>query len=643
MPDIKPVVDGDSTFVLGMDSYTLPWKLNPGEFEIGMNLITRGGIAQTRPGSKSLLTVPSGALQGLTFFQPNSGLPQLVFVVGGLVYASVAPFTSYYQIEGLRFSPYSKYIAWATTIQSTDYDPSGVLYYLKKPRNILMIQDGNTRAAYWDGSNGEHLNPTISGQETTIADMDGTPVGLWMVWSNNRLWVSRGSQIFASDIGNPLKFTETQYLNEARSFYLPGPCTGMAETTDRQGIVCFTADTGVFLQSSIQDRSLWLTTPGFQQTILPNIGCVAPRSIVQQYGLLWWYTSKGLINQDDALKINITSRLTVQDNEMFQSKWNMSYDLSSVCGGYFENFIFHAVPNGDVINNRLHVLDQAPFEDLSNSWASYWTGWRPVEFARGIVDGQERVFCLSFDYDGVSRIWEIFREEKTDNGIPITSFLITRQYMFGDRDYKRFKYMEIEMSGIIGATAVSAAVAGTKGAFQKVMEKDISATDGQVYYDSLYGDSAFSFAGSRGQSRIVRSTDTPTSSSCNEECVESDIHGVVDKGFSAMIIWSGIAGISAIRLFSQLYPTPIEGVCEENETDENRLVTADGCGSLSKFSLSVPFDEYRATATFSKYDPVECETVTKTVTQASVISQEDANRKASKTAEWYVFSQIGEE
>lgn len=648
--DIPIVVSGDSTFALGMDGFTSPGNLAPGEYVAGMNLINRGGIAQTRPGSVAVLGLPDGNLQGMTTFTPVGGTTNIVACVDGVVYAAPYPFLVYAPIPGIQFSPNSRFIAWAKCLKSTDYTPEGVLYYLDLPKSVLMMQDGATRAAYWDGTSSGHLNPTPSNQETTLPGFDETPVGLWMIWSNNRLWVSRGSQIFASDIGNPMKFTESQYLNEGRAFYLTGDCTGMSEvsngasgsaTTGFPGFIAFTNENGMFFQSSISDRTQWLATPGFQQLIMPNIGCIAPRSIVHQYGLIWWWTAKGLINQNAALSANISSKLDVQDNEMLQSKFNLSYDLTGIAGGFADNFLFHAVPNGERLNSRLHVLDQAPFEANANSWPSYWTGWRPVEFSRCIINSQERVFCASVDYDGVNRVWELFRPEKTDSGVPITSFLVTRQHFWDNRDYKRFRYAEIEMQGIEGPTAVMVAAAGMRGAFQKIMDKDVVATVGQVYADQNYSAETHWFAGSTRQSRILLTTDGSNPSDCNSERIESDERGLIDKQLCLLIVWSGIAGVSAYRIFAQGEPRAYSGVCEDNETGETRLLTPDGCGSTEIFSTSTPFERYCATVTFTKLDS-DGDPVTSTVTQCSIISQVDAERKAQKIAEWYVLTQIGE-
>ncbi len=642
MADAPLVPDGDDSFVLGMDSYTQPSKLLPGEYVSSLNTINRGGLCQTRPGSVSLFDMPDGNLQGCTIFRGPTGNSSLVFAVDGKVYVSPSPFRVFVQLPNIQFSPHSRFIAWASCIQSTDYSPDGTLINLAIPKPVLIMQDGATRAAYWDGATSGHINPTISNSEATLPGFDGTPIGLWMSWSNNRLWVSRNTQIFASDIGNPLKFTETQYLNEARAFYLSSDCTGIVETADRQGIVCFTSDNGVLLQSSIQDRTLWLQTPNFQQNILPNIGCSSPRSIVQQYGLIWWFTPKGLINQNSALSLNITSRLDIQDNEMFQSKFNLSHDLSGVCGSYIENFLFHAVPNGDKINTRLHVLDQAPFDSNANSWPSYWTGWRPVEFARGIIGSNERVFCCSYDYDGVNRMWELFRSDKTDNGIPITSFVATKQHFFGNRDYKKFRYAEIEIEALSGPTAMMVAASGLRGGFQSVMTKDMNAVNGQAYADSIYGYQEHEFNGNSLQTRIIRTQDGNNPSTCNSECVESEIRGLTDKAFSLLIVWSGIAGINAYRIFSQVDSQALQGICEEDETDENRLLTPERCGAFDLFASGEAFTPIFATATFSRINPSTGLLVTKTITQSSVINLQDAQRKAAATAEWYVLNEIGE-
>lgn len=639
--DLLPPAGADSS-VGGVNSYSLPYKLGEQQLVMAMNAQVRGGLLQTRPGSRTKFTMPTGLLQGATFFKPQNGISHLVFAIQGFVYVSQFPFTSYRRLDTIQFSETAQYMAWATCLKTTDYNADGELIFLENPYSVLMMQDGLTRAAYWDGSTATHINPTPSGEEISPPSLDGTPIGLWMSWSNNRLWVSRNNQIFASDIGNPLKFTETQYLNEGRAFYLPGPCTGIIETSDQQGILCFTSSSGTFILSSLQDRTKWLSTDVvMQKTILPNIGCVAPRSLVNQYGLTWWYSAKGLINLNDALRINVTSRLDIQDNEMFYTKSNMSYKLDGVCGTFCENMLLQSVPNGDKYNTHTMVLDQAPFEGNVNAWCGFWTGWRPVEFARGIIDGEERIFFASIDYDGNNRMWEMMTDEHTDNGLPITCWAQMREERFGSLDFKRWAYAELELREMFGDVSMMVAVAGVKGAFQPIMRKDMVATVGQIYADAEYGDGANLIAGSRPQVRVLRTDSRVNSTDCNAACVESPNSGLVDKSFSLLIAWSGRLGISAYRMFVRAEPKNYQGGCEENETGPNLLDT-DGCGAKELFTDGEAFEVFTASATYRRINPADAVEVVYTATATSVISQGDADNKAQAAAEFNVLAEIGE-
>lgn len=647
-------VSGDDSFEFGMDSYSKPDKLAPNYYVSAMNVINRGGIVQTRPGSSPISAIiPTGEQatpQGITFFHPTGAPnPALVFVISGRAFFSYPPFNTATFIPNIAFSQNSKYIAWAHCVQSTTYNAQGEIEFLDSPRAVLVMQDGNTRAAFWDGANSGHLNPDQSLGNTTQSGFDETPVGLWMSWSNNRLWVSSGNKIYASDYGNPLKFFDQRYINEGRAFYLKSNCTGIVESADRSGIICFSSDSADFIKSSIQDRTIWLSTPEFQQTILSGIGCISPRSIVLQYGMLWWNSARGLINLNDAERLYVTSKIDARDREMFQSKYFQGDDLSMVCGSSYENFLLQAVPYCSKNNSRIHVLDQSPTGDNAQEvWAGFWTGWNPVEFARGIIDGHEMLYTISHDNDNGVRIWKLFDGNKLDNGIPITSYVEFRRHMFDSRDYKKFKHAEIELQNIIGDVAVAAFVRGTRGAYQKVCTKDISATNGQLYYDQEYGYDSNDFAGSRSQTRIIKTTDTPDPSDCNAECIETDKMGLIDKGFSLMVAWSGIAGISAYRIFSVLEPEAISGTCEDDESG-NRLITPEGCGESGLFSSKLPYDTYYSDATFSRTVdsiPAPFQTITSSATRSSIISQKDADRKAMAAARGYVdatiqaFSQI---
>jgi len=601
MADPAEYVVGDSSLVLGADSYTKPDELGDREYISGMNVVCRGGIVQTRPGTRTIFCLPDGNFQGCTLFTPSNGISQLLFAVDGKVYVSSFPFTSYTRLSALQFSNTSKYIAWASCLKSTDYDAAGNLISLQNPYSVMVMQDGFSRAAYWDGNTAAHLNPANPPDFTddAVPGYNETPIGLWMIWSGNRLWVSRGNQIFASDIGNPLKFTESLYLNEARAFYLSGDCTGMIEVpTDAntsKGFIAFTENDGTLFQSYIQDRTEWLRTPLFQNTIIPTIGCVAPRSLVTQYGLNWWFGPRGLTNINSALRQNITSRIDYQDNEMFASKAYLSPDLSGVCGCFYENYLMMSVPSQDLSNRHTWVLDQAPFEDNAPAWTGFWSGWRPIEWTRGIVIGAERMFFGSVDYDGKNRIWEAMLPDRTDNGCRITCYAQLREHAAGNLNQKRYEWSKFFLSQILGNVDLNVYVASTKGGYQFQKGYHLISSEGQVFSDVQYSELGPYFIGNVVQTRTIRTPSDPVDNECNACGVESKEGNMIDYAFSHLLVWSGQMGIKAYQMHLRQSPERDGGDCEGPEVGP-RALNAAGCSGLELMPQGQFFDVFTARA-----------------------------------------------
>jgi hypothetical protein len=631
---------GSAYLVGGMDSYTLPSALTDREYVAGMNVTCRGGIIQTRPGTRSLAQVVGEAVrvQGFAAFTPTGGMPQLVAAVDGKIYVSQQPFDQVRQLTSLRFNPTSRYVVFETCLKSTDYTSDGELIFLDRPYNVLMIQDGATRAGYWDGSSHGHLNPTPSGRTDedgeilTEPGLDETFIGLFMRWSGNRLWVSRQGQIFASDFGNPMKFTEAQYINEGRAFYLTSECTGMIETPDQSGLIVFTADNGTLFKTSIQDRQLWLSTTDFQKVIFPDLGCVAPFSPVRQYGLIWWFSAQGLINTDQALALYRTSRVDFQDTEMMCSKGNLGPDLGGICTAAFENYLLVSVPSGDVYNRHTWCLDQSVVEDGGNAWDSYWTGWYPTQWATARMDGHERVFFLARDDNGCVKIWEANQPDRTDNGAPITCFAQLKPHLFGELDsQKRFLYAEIFAQEILGDVSVLIGVGGMKGAFFRAGQKEIVATKGAVYATSLYDINTCMY-GNRPQSRTIVTQENPDPGYCNTCGIESNLPNNIDREFGLLVVWSGRLGITGYSLTAQKYEETNAGTCEPHEVGPLSL-SEQGCSARSLYITGCAFEYFYGMATVEVYCQRSKAVIIGTGQSSSVISQADADRKARAAAE----------
>lgn len=640
---------GGSFFSGGADSNTSPSFLDPTQYIMGMNIVNRGGIIQTRPGFRAIATLPSGNLQGMIVFTPNDGKETIVAAVDGLIYAIPYPFDYYDVIQGIAFHPDSRIVVFKEAVQTTEYDENGVPYFLTNPRNILLMQDGNTRAAVWDGTTARHLNPSDpakiirdpeTGERIPQSGYNETPVGLWMEFSGNRLWVSRDSQVFASDYGNPLKFTEQLYLAEGRAFYMPENVTGMIQRNAGSPLIVFGENTYTLLRSDILDRRQWLQTEDFQLSD-HSLGCVSGRSIVQSNGQIWWYSKDGLTNLNAALQMQNDSRFGYYDLPMMMSKGNMSPNLDDVAGIAYENYLLMSVPSGGTKNRHTWVLDQLPVAGASPAWSGYWTGVRPIQWDSASVKGDQRVFCASVDADGANRIWEAFTPDRTDCGCPITCWLMTKMESWGNLNYKRFKYADIFCDEILDDVSVSVRYGGTKGAYKEIMQKEIVATPGVFNEGNTTFNLDSKLYGHRTQTRTLLTTEVnETEDECDGCGVESNFQPFVDQEFGLLMIWSGRLGIRAYRMFAKDEGDQIlRGGCEDNE-EGYRSVAERGCASHESIVQATAYQEYFSVKSVTIACPNEGGSQFAEAYATSFISQKDADRKAMCAAINKAESQI---
>lgn len=561
-------VAGGTFLTDGMQSSTEPMFISDRGFRSAMNVDIRGGSPKTRPGYRCLFTLPEGNLQGLKLFYPTGSAPTLVAAVSGRIYISRAPFTSWSQLPNIQFFHAAKQIFWAVGLKSARRNDDGTISVIS-PRNVLVMQDGYSRAAFWDGNENRHLDPAAL----------ETPVGDVMYFSGDRLWVHRDAQVWASDIADPLTFSETTYLAEGLPFQLPGKATAMAEIPSAEApqLVVFTASTTTVFQSFIRARSTWKDTvnPPFQRVQYSDIGCTGPRAVASQYGLLWWFSNRGLValNATEAARQN--SELAYRDNDMAVSKAFVSPNLDEIAMGAYENYLLVSVPSGDLKNRHTWVLDQGPQTRISDrvgpAWTGFWTGTRPVEWTFGTVNNVPRIYYASADFDGQNRVWEAFTPDRLDNGNPITSYVESKAYFqFSEEatalDFKEFRYAEFTFGDILGDLDVTVFWAGTRGNYKRLASYRFVATEGNINYsETLSLDSLL--AGYSGQSRRVRTPQIDPSKSVSAECgVESNNLDSVDTAFSLLLVWSGRATLRSFRIFADPAEEEATGECVPAET-----------------------------------------------------------------------------
>lgn len=561
-------VYGAISFDGGLNSEITPVGLQPNQYRWSYNTVNRGGVLQTRPGLTYLSTIEGYYIQGATQFQPSNSIKSyLVVAVDGRIYFSLPPYTTFQAIPGIQFKNNSPFIIFKTAIKSINQRSDGSLEVID-PIRVLIMQDGaNTRAAYWDGSTGRHLNPTPGVNET--------PLGLWMEWIGDRLWVARDSQIFVSDIGDPLKFSETTYLAEGLPFQLISDCTGLKASHDQKTLFAFTANSTTAFKASIRDRTLWKITEDFQFLLFPEIGCVAGRSIVDQYGLLWWYSAGGLVNFNTALQTYIDAKVVYADRQMARSKGNFSPLLYGICGAAFENYLLMSVPSGDIYNAQTWCLDQAITggfgENASSAWNSVWTGFRPVEWVSGNFQERPRCFVVSQDLttylDSKIRIWEAFTGRE-DQGNPIECWTESRMH-YTDGTPEKPMYAEMYFGEMKGEVEITVFWKGIKGVWHQCMNTTVQATNGPfgTLYLGLITDGSL-IQSFKKQSRFLWTEQIPDNPDFNTGIAESNDQDNIDRAFSLLIKWKGQAALIGYKFITAPFPEQKTGKSETQQPDE---------------------------------------------------------------------------
>lgn len=558
-------------WVGGANSLAHPADLSPQEYAWGENVVHRGGIVQNRPGSRVVGSIAGAKLQGFCYFQPRNLPAQLIAAVDGDIYVGTWPGFAFTKLPAASFNPLAEFVVFQAAVKSTEQDSAGVLRLIT-PTPVLIIQDGETPPAVWDGTALRRLSPGAPKKET--------PIGLWMAWVSSRLWVSNGNRVFVGDIADPTKFTETDYLAERGNFDLPGDCTGLLETADEKGLLAFTLNSTTAFKSYIHDRPAWQTTPEFQKVIIPGIGCVGGRAACNQYGSTYWLSENGLVSLNVALFSQRDSKLDTTDGGVMRSKRNLAPYLGGAALHAFENYLLASVPAGDRYNAHTWAMDQSPTGGGTRpTWCGIWSGWRPAQWARGRIGGRARCYFASYDYTALNdthiHIWEAFLDSREDEGGKISCQFETG-FLSGEKLLK-FKYAEIECVEILGDVTLDIFVGGTRGPWAQVGSVTLQAEKGSIggaYQATITEENILEAY--KPQSRTVQTEEfTPPDAEPSPE-TKPDGPGN-DKGFQLLLEWRGRMGVREVRFIYDADAAKTDkGRCVPTEAAQHNAVTERG-------------------------------------------------------------------
>jgi len=561
-------------WINGVDTSVHPADLRDGQFAWGENVVNRGGVIQTRPGYRVIASIAGERLQGLALFTPRNSTSRLVAVVDGKGYQLEYPLYGPSQISGISMDPIAEFVVMERTIQSAKLNEDGSIKLIT-PMPTLMFTDGKSRMHWWQGSTGGSLDPT--------APQYGAPSGcLWMEWIGSRLWASQGNRVFASDLVNPMAWSEQQYIAERGALDLPDDCTGLMKTADERGLLAFSQNDTSAIKANILDRTEWPVTPDFQKVIIPGIGCVAGRSLVNSYGETYWMTRGGIISLNAALNSTQSSTIDVIDGAMMRSKRCLSPYLGGTAGCAFENYLLMSVPYADKYNSHTWVLDKSVMNGRrEQAWQGVWTGVRPVQWATGYVGGKDRCFFASYDRspfnDTHIHIWEAFDERREDEGGQIDCQVELAP--IANDETMSFKYTELEVVEMLGKVHLEMFMGGSKGPWHLSGTADMQAEKGSmgsVYQETFTTtDTLRAF---KPQARTVKSEEWTSQTAVGECGPESEYIAGQDKAFSTLLQWRGRMGIREVRLFIDPVggPKDTKGQCSSDESDSHNAVSERG-------------------------------------------------------------------
>lgn len=625
----------------GVDSFSHPLYTNPLQCRWLENAVTQGAFVQTRPGMNTALVFDTNTgmpnewwinnfgpvvhPQMCVQFRPSFGQEQLVFAVSGSVFYSLVNYdgtlSDPIQIPGLLFNRLADQLVGCRCTQSATII-AGKYANNIQPRNLLVIQDGVSRAGIWDGLVGVHQNPTKSIMIATDGGtlypeaFNQTRIGLWMAWSGNRLWLSNGRNVYASDLNDPVHFTEELNLQSVPVFTFEDDVTGMIDRgtsgTSRSQVVVFTANTTETLWSGVQNRlpndlgKGWINTDDFRAKIFDSVGCVAGKSVGVHRGLLYWKSKDGIVLFDSTATVNSSQNLPPIDQEMAYSKLRIAPSAEGMdltCIGKLRNYVFWSVPVGGVIDGRRYcthtqVLDRqtttvrsvggsGAFSAGTTGWQGIWTGIRPVEWANVTVGGQERIYALSLDSTGIVRIWQAFQSNRSDNGHRIPWLMETRVHPVQPTIFQWgiFHHFELLMDQILGNVDIVGKWRGLKGSYHEALTARITATPGSVLlpipeYTPITNETEHRSFALQGRTVKSRSRLATEAHDCTAQGVESPWSDATDHAFGLAIQVTGRAAISAYLIAADTKEENTEGTADKptgiDETGFN-IVPESGC------------------------------------------------------------------
>lgn len=587
----------DGQWIGGVDSLLYPTDIAQNGYAWGVNVVNRGGVLQTRPGKRRVVSFCGHLAQGVHWCRTVDDFNYCLVAIDGLVYYAPFPFKDWKQVSGVQFNIDAPRVYFCTGIQTVKYDASNFLTNLPNPVNIVCMQDGTSTPCYWNAA--DFSSGKIDQSSITGIPGNPMPIGTVMLWKDNRLWVAAKNLIYASDLLYPQSFQEETALATQSGIRAPRSIIDM-QPSPVQGILVKTDSSLHSIQSFVRERNTWQTTDKFFDDVNVEVGQIAPWATVQLHGMPWIFTARGLISYDRALTTNLTTIIQTTDGEMQRSKNLLSPDVSTICMGAWENILLVSVPASSIYNRHTWIMDAGIAEKLNSlspmCWTGIWIGTYPVQYISPIVGGTQHCYELSYSAGFLAlnqgdspspqpetdaplqsniHLWENFIPNQLDDSeTEIHCSVETKAYTLATDDYYRFVFAELMIVNLKGVVPIQVYVMGLAGNYQPLFSTTLRADIGPwgnptvetvLYYVTKNGTTEFE--NYRRQVRHMRTAEFIVHQSPDgAACTEIQRQDGIDKAFQLMIQWQGRLGLRQLKFFYDRQLQSPQGQCPVDES-----------------------------------------------------------------------------
>lgn len=451
----------------------------------------------------------------------------------------------------------------------------------------IYVQDGEHLPIFWNG-----LTLDDNQARRAVAADSEMPIGTIMAYAQGRIFVTNAyNQIVASDImygrgftttANVQKFTETTYWSEGGYFMLPSnfgtiagaivmPAYG-ANVRGQGELVIFGEDGAMSYDVGVP-RQQWKDAQ-IVKVALSGRGCVSPNTLISVNGDAWFRSADGWDSYTND-RIDLSQKVAFRK---FSREVNSYLDQDTphlvryASHVYFDNRIlgtispFVSLPRNTLLYGShryfrgMIALDLDQTSGLMGGGAmnfdGLWTGVRPT----ALVRVRDNAYAMSYDADGVNRLYEITKGVGNDNGNKkVDSFYVTKHFSFAPKSSefsnKRLTGGELWVSEVGGrVTAALSYRADNSPCWNSLMPETSFGSDNP----QVVGGLPFT----RPWFKKWK-TGSPDPDACQEG---NDSLATNGSTIQIMVELNGNAKVDRMRVEAQSDPeTNLSGDCEEDE------------------------------------------------------------------------------